>query len=86
MKKLMTKLMLSCVKATELIDKKAISGLSITQKIQLRVHTSLCDGCKAYQKQSVLLDELLKRHLELKNNNQDVDSIKELRNRILTKL
>lgn len=63
MKKPMDILMLSCKKATELIDKKFVTKLSVKEKVMLRMHTSMCDACTAYQKQSKVLDELLHRHI-----------------------
>ncbi len=62
MKKIMNWLMFSCKKATELIEKQSLVGLSRNERLRLRLHTSLCDGCAAYQKQSLLIDRLLHRH------------------------
>ena len=64
MKRLMNLLMLSCKKATELIDKKLVVKLSMKESVLLRMHTSMCDACTAYQKQSKFLDEMLHHHLE----------------------
>ena len=61
--KMMNWLMLSCIKSTELMEKESIVGLSRKEKLQLRLHTSMCDGCRAYQKQSALIDKLLKNKL-----------------------
>ena len=55
--------MLSCKKATELIEKKSLVGLSWKENVRLRMHTTMCDGCTAYQKQSRLLDKLLQYHI-----------------------
>lgn len=63
MKKLMNILMLSCRKATELIEKKSLDGLSYKENVQLRMHKSMCDACTAYEKQSKLLDKFLHRHI-----------------------
>lgn len=49
MKKLMNILMLSCKKASALIDKKSVTKLSIKEKVMLRTHTSMCDFCTEYQ-------------------------------------
>ena len=51
--------MLSCRKASELVEKKLHFGLSSSEKFQLLLHLSMCDACKAYQKQTILLDILL---------------------------
>ena len=80
-------LMLSCKKATELIEKKSLVGLSWKENVRLRMHTTMCDGCTAYQKQSLLIDTLLQHHISddtsttipLVENNA-------LKDRIITKL
>jgi len=58
----MNKLMLSCKKATELMDRKNYILLSRTEKFQLLLHKNLCDACRQYEKQSAMLDSILKRH------------------------
>ena len=64
MKKLMNILMLSCKKASGLIEKKLHFSLSPMQKIQLIMHTSMCDTCKKFQKQTLELDSILKEHIQ----------------------
>jgi len=71
MKKIMQLIMLSCNKATELIEKKLLTKLSFREKVQLKMHQSLCDACTAYEKQSKLMDELLSKHIR-----NDGDSVK----------
>lgn len=58
-------LMLSCKKASELIDLKSVRKLSMKEKVMLRMHTSMCDGCTAYMKQSKVLDDLLHKHIHI---------------------
>ena len=72
----MNRLMLSCKKATELMEKRSLVGLSVKEKFQLRLHTSVCDGCLAYQKQSFLIDKLLHHHI----TNQSAEIIPEVEN------
>lgn len=55
----MTKLMLSCKKATELIEKKQIAGLSFGERLQLNIHKRACKACAAYEHQSDLIDKAL---------------------------
>ncbi len=87
MQKLTDKLMLSCKKASELVDKKSVTGLSIKENIMLRMHTAMCDICKAYQKQSKILDRLLMKHLQ-KTNETNFPKIinNELKQKILARL
>ena len=63
MKKLMNYLMLSCKKASELIDRKFIFGLNWKENIQLKLHTKMCDACTNYQKQSKAIDGILEKHV-----------------------
>lgn len=60
----MKALMLSCHKATELIEKNAVAKLSIMERIRLRVHKSMCDACTSYEKQSKLIDKILHKHID----------------------
>jgi predicted anti-sigma-YlaC factor YlaD len=58
---LMNKMMLSCVKATELMELKEVVPLSIKKKIQLRMHVAMCSGCRNYMKQTKLINQLLNK-------------------------
>jgi predicted anti-sigma-YlaC factor YlaD len=69
----MNMLMLSCTKATELIEKKSIDGLSPKDSIRLSMHTAVCSACKQYERQSGLLNRALSQQINespeyLKNN------------------
>ena len=57
MKKLMNRLFLSCLKATELIEKSLHFRLSAKEKLQLKMHKMMCDACSMYEKQSIFLDK-----------------------------
>ena len=56
--------MLSCRKATEMIEKKLLTKLSFKEKVQLKMHKSICDACTAYEKQSKNMDELFYKHFK----------------------
>jgi len=56
MKKFINYLFLSCLKATELIEKKLLFNLSFKEKVQLGVHKKICDACANYEKHSLLID------------------------------
>lgn len=51
--------MLSCKKATELIEKKQVAPLSLLNTLQLNLHTSMCKACNAYQSQSGIIDKMM---------------------------
>lgn len=62
MGKILNTLLLSCEKATQLIDRQALQPLSWRESVQLQMHLATCKGCKAYQKQSQLIDQMLTVH------------------------
>ena len=55
-------IMLSCRKATELIEQQLYFRLSPLEKVKLRMHLLMCDYCTRYKKQSLFIHELLCRH------------------------
>jgi glucose-6-phosphate-specific signal transduction histidine kinase len=89
MKKIMQWLMLSCRKATELIEKKLLTNLSFREKVQLKMHKSFCDACTAYEKQSKLIDKLLSKQIHKESDEVENDEVvenEELKKRILDKI
>lgn len=87
MKKLMNLLMLSCKKATELIEKKLVINLSFKENMQLQLHKTMCDACTAYEKQSKKIDQILQTHIHA-TNSDDMETIKNsaLKEKILKNL
>lgn len=55
--------MLSCCKATALVEKKNNGKTSFINNIQILMHTSFCNACKEYEKQSRVIENTLKKHL-----------------------
>lgn len=51
--------MLSCKKATELIEKRLVTKLSSIEKIQLKMHTAVCSQCSTYEKQSDIIEKCI---------------------------
>lgn len=84
MKKLMNYLMLSCQKAAALIDKKSLFGLTTKEKMMLKMHTSMCDFCTAYQKQSLHLDKFLYNHIH--SESKSILQNEKLKGQIILKL
>ena len=76
-------LFLSCLKATELIEKKLHFKLSFTEKLQLKMHKSMCDACTRYEKQSIILDNGLS---SLKGGERDEKELEQLKKIIIKKL
>jgi hypothetical protein len=82
MKNLQNKLFLSCLKVTELLEKREIIPLNLLEKIRLRVHLSMCKACHAYEKQSETIDALF----EKLGNSLDEDEIASSQKRLTEKL
>lgn len=57
----MNAMMLSCVKATQLMEIKEVAPLGFINEMQLRIHRAMCWGCKNYRKQTALINKLLKK-------------------------
>ena len=67
MKSIVHFFVLSCLKATLLIEKRNVLPLSILQRIQLKLHLRICDKCSKYEKQSEVIDTILKKRLKKEN-------------------
>lgn len=71
--------MLSCIKATELIEKKLLFKLSFKEGVQLFFHKKVCQTCAAYEKQSILIDQAIEKqhhhpeHFEQLSVNQKLE-------------
>lgn len=57
--KIMNMMVNSCKKTTALIDKQLLTSLTVKEKMQLKVHTSMCKTCNAYEHQSKLIDKII---------------------------
>ncbi len=78
MKKIMHLLFLSCLKATELIEKKMHFKLSFGERLQLSVHKSMCDACRNYEKQNYFIEKAVSNYKEVdpKKLTVDLDPLK----------
>ena len=74
-------LMLSCKKASGLIEKKLLVRLYFKENVQLHMHKSMCSACTAYEQQSKKIDELFHQHL-----NGDHKTISSLNDRLKQKI
>ncbi len=79
----MNVMMLSCVKATELMEMKKNVPLGLLKTMQLHMHIAMCSGCRNYLKQSRLIDELIEKKF---NAIAAVENTEELEALITTKL
>jgi hypothetical protein len=55
---------LSCKQATYLIEKRIHVPLSMTERMRLAIHLSLCKLCRAYNTKAVFLDSLMKEGIK----------------------
>jgi len=76
MKKLMHILFLSCLKATELIEKKLHFKLSGKEKLQLKVHKMMCSACTNYEKQNVLIEKSFENQEQIGDPKIDLEQFK----------
>lgn len=72
----MNMLILSCLKATELIEKKLHFKLSFKEKLQLKMHKMMCDACRLYEKQSTLLEKGIEKQQETAFEEIDIEKLK----------
>ncbi len=75
--------MLSCVKATQLMEMKEVIPLGFIKTIQLHMHTAMCSGCRNYMKQSQLINQLLHKNLSVI---PEVENTEELETYIIAKI
>lgn len=75
-KKIMHILFLSCLKATELIEKKFHFNLTLKEKLQLKLHKMMCDACTNFEKQSKMLEKGIEKQQKHLHSTLDIEEIK----------
>lgn len=80
---IMNAMMLSCVKATQLMEMKEVAPLGFIKTMQLHMHTAMCSGCRNYMKQSHLINQLLYKNLSVI---PEVENTEELETSIISKI
>lgn len=68
--------LVSCLKATELIEKNFYFKLSFSERLQLKVHKSMCKACALYDKQSALIEKGISRHIKKEDLKIDIEALK----------
>ena len=81
----MDKMVNSCKKTTELIDKKFLTSLSIKENVQLYFHKSMCKTCSSYEHQSKFIDNAVSK-LFRGNPKTDAHSSNERKQKIIDKI
>lgn len=69
----MQKIFLSCLKATQLIEKKFYVKLKLSEKLQLKLHKTMCKACSNFDKQSSFIENAFKNQTEPKKI--DIDKL-----------
>jgi hypothetical protein len=54
-------MMLSCKQVTRLVSQGLDRDLGFAERVKLRVHLSICDGCTNFRKQVAFLREAMTR-------------------------
>lgn len=87
MQNVMKRMLETCKKTTELIDKQLLTSLTFKEKMQLQAHKAMCKTCSAYENQSKLIDSFIgswfgkdasKSKLEEEKKNKIIDEINKL--------
>ncbi len=73
-------IVLSCRRASWLVEKEQSKPLSFIDKAQLNLHLKICSECRNYQKQSILISSILK--LQHKQNVIEFKLSDEAKNRL----
>ena len=78
----------SCEKASEMIEKRTIVGLSSSEKIKLSIHTSMCKACKSYVKESEIIEKTISQNTKPSSQAEVVKSVltNEFKSNIISKL
>ena len=58
------KIQYNCRQATFLIEKRLISKLSFREHIELRIHLAGCSVCTLFNKQSKMINQMVKQLLD----------------------
>jgi hypothetical protein len=77
-KRIMRILLLSCLKATELIEKKLHFSLSRKEKYQLKMHKIMCNACRQYEVHTSFIEDKIKNRHLIKPGEVDVEQLKKL--------
>ncbi len=81
----MYKLVNSCKKTSELIDKQHMTSLNLKEKVQLYFHKSMCKTCTSYEHQSKFIDHAVGKWLQRKSE-PNLDLSTEKKNQILDEI
>ncbi len=64
-------IMLSCKKTTQRLSEAQDRGMSMAEKLQLKMHLAMCSGCSNFSKQLDFLRVACKRYIHKAGQNDD---------------
>lgn len=65
-----------CESTTRLIEKRAMKPLTFSERYKIKKHFLVCKACKAYEKQSHLIDVAIAKWFEKNQNQKLSDEVK----------
>ncbi len=65
----------TCKKATELLEKSRLVGLSPMEQISLRFHFAVCKPCRVYKQQSAIIEKSLDKLFSQKLSDQTAETL-----------
>ena len=88
MRKSLHGVFLSCLKASQLVEKQQIFGLNISELIQMEAHLLICKGCNQYKIQSLFIAKGIKEKIEQGETHIQISSeeLERVKTQILSKL
>lgn len=87
LKKLIHIIFLPCSEATLLMEKRNAKNISQKENWKLSLHLKICKWCRAYQQKLEILDDILKRKLSQRTEDEINDSdIQGFKNKMFEKL
>lgn len=78
----MNKIMLTCLQATKLTTQRSFRNLSIMEKLQLKMHHSVCHACRKFDSQNIYIDHAVKNHFSIIENKSELKLSDERKNNI----
>lgn len=65
MNAIMGKMMLSCREVTLLMEQSSEKKPAMTNRIKMKLHTSMCANCRNYMVQTHLIDRLVAHNMQI---------------------
>jgi hypothetical protein len=71
---MITDLKVSCRKATLWMERREFRALGPGERLGLWFHLRICLGCRRYERQSMMLDELLRSRMDTARDAGDLEA------------